>query len=241
MPKIEMPTPPPEEKQIIPDSGNGSDKELIKELLDEAPEENISTDIVDIEERDIPSEDDVFDDPPSIKPLKEPEFSELPEDKKGKRKYTRKAPMSEKQKAHLERIRKIAQEKKKAERERKIKEKEEAQLKKVEDKLRKEKEKAETINKPPPAQPRPQFNQEVEYKEKQLDKHYQQSQYFTKEDLDNAVLGAVATYDKYRKQQKKEKKERLIKEEADRKMRDTIQRAIQPQSAPSDPWRNLFT
>ena len=225
MPKIEMPAPPEPEPQVLPDSGDASDKELIKELLDESPEENISTDIVEVEERDIPSEDDVFDDPPpSVKPLKEPEFSELPEEKpKGKRKYTRKAPMSEKQKAHLERIRKIAQEKKKAERERKAKEKEEAKIKKQKEKeLQKEKEEAEKINNtPPPAQP--------------------QAQYFTKEDLDKAVLNAVSTYDTYRKAQKKEKRERLAKEEADRKMKETIQRAIQPQSAPSDPWRSLFT
>lgn len=232
MPKIEMPAPPEPEPQVLPDSGDASDKELIKELLDEAPEENISSDIVEVEERDIPSEDDVFDDPPpSIKPLKEPEYSELPDDKpRGKRKYTRKAPMSEKQKAHLERIRKIAQEKKKAERERKAKEKEEATIKKAEEKIKKQKEKelqkekeeAQKINNtPPPAQP--------------------QGQYFTKEDLDNAVLNAVSTYDTYRKAQKKEKREKLIKEERDRKMKETIQRAIQPQSAPSDPWRSFFT
>jgi len=233
MPKIEMPAPP--EPEVLPDSGNASDKELIKELLDENIEENVSSDIIDVEERDIPSEDDVFDDPPppSVKPLKEPEFSELPQDKpKGKRKYTRKAPMSEKQKAHLERIRKIAQEKKQAEKERKAKEKEEETIKKAEEKIKKQKEKelqkekeeSEKINnKPPPLQGPPQGN------------------YFTKEDLDNAVLGAVATYDKYRKQQKKEKRERLLKEEADRKMKETIQRAIQPQSVPSDPWRSLFT
>lgn len=233
MPKIEMPAPPEPETHILPDSGDASDKELIKELLDENIEENVSTDIVEVEERDIPSEDDVFDDPPppSIKPLKEPEYSELPDDKpRGKRKYTRKAPMSEKQKAHLERIRKIAQEKKKSERERKAKEKEEATIKKAEEKIKKQKEKelqkekeeAEKINNtPPPAQP--------------------QGQYFTKEDLDNAVLNAVSTYDTYRKAQKKEKRERFIKEERDRKMKETIQRAIQPQSAPSDPWRSFFT
>jgi len=237
MPKIEMPAPPEvPETQVLPRHGSGdaSDRELIKELLDENIEENVSTDIVEVEERDIPSEDDVFDDClpcPSIKPLKEPEFSELPQDKpKGKRKYTRKAPMSEKQKAHLERIRKIAQEKKKAERERKAKEKEEATIKKAEEKIKKQKEKelqkekeeSEKINNtPPPAQP--------------------QGQYFTKEDLDNAVLNAVSTYDTYRKAQKKEKRERFIKEERDRKMKETIQRAIQPQSAPSDPWRSLFT
>ena len=235
MPKIEMPAPPEvPETQVLPDSGDASDRELIKELLDENIEENVSTDIVEVEERDIPSEDDVFDDClpcPSIKPLKEPEYSELPEDKpKGKRKYTRKAPMSEKQKAHLERIRKIAQEKKKAEKERKTKEKEEATIKKAEEKIKKQKEKelqkekeeSEKINNtPPPAQP--------------------QGNYFTKEDLDNAVLNAVSTYDTYRKAQKKEKKERFVKEEADRKMKETIQRAIQPQSAPSDPWRSFFT
>ena len=50
MPTIEMPPPPEPEPQVLPDSGDASDKELIKELLDETPEENISTDIVEVEE-----------------------------------------------------------------------------------------------------------------------------------------------------------------------------------------------
>ena len=82
LPAIEMPKIEPEEQQIIPDSGDIGDREMISELLDESNdnEENISHDIIDVEEREIPEEDEVFDDPPppSVKPLKEPEFSELP-------------------------------------------------------------------------------------------------------------------------------------------------------------------
>ena len=123
LPAIEMPKIEPEEQQIIPDSGDVGDREMINELLDESNdnEENISHDIIDIDEREIPEEDEVFGDPPSVKPLKEPEFSELPEKKTGKRKYTRKNPMSQKQKDHLARIRKIAQEKKLKEKETKEK------------------------------------------------------------------------------------------------------------------------
>jgi len=157
----------------------------------------------------------------------EPEFSELPEKKTGKRKYTRKNPMSQKQKDHLARIRKIAQEKKLKEKELKQKKKEEEVDRKLDEKILKNKreEQQQHNEPPPPAQPqRPATTTG-----------------FTQEDLDNAVLNAVSTYDTYRKQQKKEKKERLQKDEEDRRMRDTIQRAIQPSAPTSDPWRSLFS
>jgi len=41
-----------------------SDKELIKELLEDNIQENVYSDIIDVDEREIPEEDDVFDDPP---------------------------------------------------------------------------------------------------------------------------------------------------------------------------------
>lgn len=230
LPAIEMPKIEPEEQQIIPDSGDIGDREMISELLDESNdnEENISHDIIDVEEREIPEEDEVFDDPPppSVKPLKEPEFSELPDKKTGKRKYTRKNPMSQKQKDHLARIRKIAQEKKLKEKELKQKKKEEEVERKLEEKiLKKKREEQQQQNQPPPAQPQ----------------RTATTTGFTQEDLDKAVLNAVSTYDTYRKAQKKEKKERLQKDAEEKKMRDTIQRAIQPSAPTTDPWRSLFS
>lgn len=228
LPAIEMPKIEPEEQQIIPDSGDIGDREMISELLDESNdnEENISHDIIDIDEREIPEEDEVFGDPPSVKPLKEPEFSELPDKKTGKRKYTRKNPMSQKQKDHLARIRKIAQEKKLKEKESKQKKKEEEVERKLEEKiLKKKREEQQQHNEPPPAQPQ----------------RTATTTGFTQEDLDKAVLNAVSTYDTYRKAQKKEKKERIQKDAEEKKMRDTIQRAIQPSAPTSDPWRSLFS
>ena len=228
LPAIEMPKIEHEEQQIIPDSGDIGDREMISELLDESNDNggNISHDIIDVEEREIPEEDEVFGDPPSVKPLKEPEFSELPEKKTGKRKYTRKNPMSQKQKDHLARIRKIAQEKKLKEKESKQKKKEEEVERKLEEKiLKKKREEQQQHNEPPPAQPQ----------------RTATTTGFTQEDLDKAVLNAVSTYDTYRKAQKKEKKERLQKDAEEKKMRDTIQRAIQPSAPTSDPWRSLFS
>ena len=230
LPMIEMPQ---NECVAIPDSGVESDKELIKELLNDSVDENISADIIDIDEREIPSEDEVFDDPPppKVKQISEeelPQFSELPQQTKGKRKYTRKNPMSEKQKDHLARIRKIASEKKKVERELKEQRKEEEVERKLEEKiLKKKREEQEKQNKPPTPPPYTRQDQ-------------RERQGFTQDDLDSAVLNAVSTYDTYRKQQKKEKKERLHKEEEDKKMRDTIQRAINPSQTTVDPWRSLF-
>jgi hypothetical protein len=228
LPAIEMPKIEPEEQQIIPDSGDIGDREMISELLDESNDNggNISHDIIDVEEREIPEEDEVFGDPPSVKPLKEPEFSELPDKKTGKRKYTRKNPMSQKQKDHLARIRKIAQEKKLKEKESKQKKKEEEVERKLEEKiLKKKREEQQQHNEPPPAQPQ----------------RTATTTGFTQEDLDKAVLNAVSTYDTYRKAQKKEKKERIQKDAEEKKMRDTIQRAIQPSAPTSDPWRSLFS
>lgn len=207
--------------------------ELIDTLMEE--KESDPDDIITVEERDIPEEDDVFGDapPPRVAPVTEEpnEFTPSAEPKKGKRKYTRKAPMSDKQKEHLARIRKIAIEKRKAEKERKIKEKEEAVIAKAEKKiladkekkLKKEKEEQEVINSQLKKEPVIQQNG------------------FTKEDLDNAVLSAISQYDTLRKQQKKEKREAQAKEREQAKMRETLARAIQPQQPTNDPWRGFFT
>tara|TARA_R110002126_G_scaffold4546_9_gene24046 strand:- start:801 stop:1550 length:750 start_codon:yes stop_codon:yes gene_type:complete len=245
MPTIEMPQ--EEEKSVsvtIIDSETGEENSNLypeSELSDEDGDlivkENIKEDI---------KEDDVFNEPTlSRTDSVVEEF--VPSDKPAKRKYERKKPMTQKQTDHLARIRKIAQEKRQKEKERKANDKEEAQLKKVEERLLKKKQKEEedkVVKETPPAQPRPHYEEEVAYKEKKLDKQYLDQQkhpkQFTQEDLDRAMLGAVSTYDTYRKQQKKEKKEQLVKDEKERKMKQTIQNAISPPTISTDPWRQFF-
>lgn len=244
LPVIEMPAkepePEPVPEKVLPETGDGN-MDIINEIqekkvefLGRHPQED---DIINVEEREVPSEDEVFTDPPApkMKPILQVEsVEEQPNEfepaKKGKRKYTRKAPMSDKQKEHLARIRQIAIEKRKAEKERKIKEKEEAVIAKAEKKILEKKHKAEQkeaelINSPPPP---PQ------------QKVIQQNG-FTKADLDNAVLSAITQYDTLRKQEKKEKREREAKQREEDKMRATLQRAIQPQQHRNDPWRSLFS
>ena len=231
MPIIEMPTPEPEPADTpVAETDN---KDIIDEIMEEIDNDK-SDHLIEVTEREIPNEEEVFDEPPTprVEPIVNTEFID-PNEKKGKRKYTRKAPMSEKQKEHLAKIRKIAQEKRKAEKERKAKEKEEQQLLKAEERLLKkkkaqeekeQKEKEQIASQPPPpAQP--------------------QVKYFTEEDLNKAVLGAVHTYDTYRKAQKKEKKAKQAEEAKQAQMRRTIQNAITPQntSQANDPWRSLFT
>ena len=60
---------------------------------------------------------------------------------------------------------------------------------------------------------------------------------FTKEDIDNAVALGIANYDKQRKLEKQEKKKKREEEERQRKIFNTVSRAINPQE---DMWRNCF-
>ena len=241
LPKIDMPSkaeqqtePEPEvDESVLPESGDGN-MDLIDELHQEKQVD--FEDIVTVTERDVPEEDDVFGDPPAPKvtPLDD-EPAEEPEEfpvKKGKRKYTRKAPMSEKQKEHLARIRKIAVDKRKAEKERKIKEKEEAVIEKAEQKILEKKRKEEEK----------QHVAEQQVKQQQVKQVAKPQNGFTKADLDSAVLSAISQYDTLRKQEKKEKRAHEAKAREEEKMRATLARAIQPQQAnPSDPYRQFFT
>ncbi len=247
LPVIEMPAKEPEpqavalqgepvKENILPETGDGN-----MDILDQLQEKKVEfEDIITVDEREVPEEDEVFTERPApkMKPMVVEEEPEQPNEfepaRKGKRKYVRKAPMSEKQKEHLARIRQIAIEKRKAEKERKQKEKEEAVIekakKKILEKKKKEEEKEyleqkkqqELINNPP------------------QQKVVQQNS-FTKEDLDNAVLSAITQYDTLRKQEKKEKKVQEAKQREEEKMRATLQRAIQPQQRQVDPWRSLFS
>lgn len=232
LPVIEMPEKEPEPEPMIPDNKlpeQEGNMELIDQLMEEK-EVDFQDDIINVEEREIPEEEEVFTDPPAPKVAPVLEEDEPPNEftqKKGKRKYTRTKPMSDKQKAHLAKIRQIAIEKRKAEKERKLKEKEEAVIakaeKKILDKKKKEEEQAE--------------------KEKPKEKPQAVIQHngFTKDDLDNAVLSAISQYDTLRKQRKKEKVEKESKQREEDKMRATLARAIQPQKTASDPWRSLFS
>ena len=115
LPTIEMPEPVPE-PEVFPDKTDKiidtlETKEEIKDLVIE----DVSSD-----EEPAPAldkEEDVFK-TPVIKPIVE-EDEDIPEipEKKVRKKYERTKPMSIKQKEHLERIRKIAADKKKVIRE----------------------------------------------------------------------------------------------------------------------------
>lgn len=238
LPIIEMPKkePEPEPETKLPETDN---TDLMDDIIASTAESEDKNDIINIEEREVPDEDEVFSEriPQKIAPVNNitedepPAPTEFPE-KRTKRKYVRKAPMSDKQRAHLAKMREIAAEKRRLERERKAKEKEEALVAKAEKKILEKKKKAEEHS--------------LKIQKEEQDKINNQSKPekvngFTKEDLDNAVLSAISQYDTLRKQQKKEKREAERKRLEEEKMRATLARAIQPQKPVSDPWRNLFT
>ena len=231
LPIIEMPKkePEPEPEPLIPDNKlpeNVSGMDLMEAVAAQC-EDKDPDDIITVDEREIPEEDEVFSErlAPKVAPvLEEEEHSNEFTPKKGKRKYVRKAPMSDKQKEHLAKIRQIAQDRRKLERERKAKEKEDKLVEKAEQKILQKKQKEEEVAKPKPEPIVPKVNNG-----------------FTKEDLDSAVLSAISQYDRLRKQQKKEKREYELKKTEEEKMRATLARAIQPQARTApDPWRNLF-
>lgn len=240
LPTIEIqkpePTPvdePAVKQEKLPEQQGNMD--LMDDIVSQSEDKPDDRDIINIEEREIPDEDEVFSErtPQKISPVNNitDEPSEFPE-KKGKRKYVRKAPMSDKQRNHLARMREIASEKRRLERERKAKEKEEALVAKAEKKIldKKKKEEEDSLKK-----------QRAE-QDKINNLKPEKVNGFTKEDLDNAVLSAISQYDTLRKQQKKEKREAEKKRLEEEKMRATIARAIQPRQVQNnDPWRSFFT
>tara|TARA_R100000084_G_scaffold109259_2_gene75077 strand:+ start:2110 stop:2862 length:753 start_codon:yes stop_codon:yes gene_type:complete len=246
MPQIQMPPKEEEVKEAIPDSGKITDKELINQIQEEVLEENYDDEpLINITERVIPDENDVFGEPPvpKVKPILNEEEPTLMEEEgdpppqqefkpTGKRKYTRRAPMSQKQKDHLAKIRKIASEKRAKEREkkeqekiRKEEEKEEARIKKAEERLLAKQNKEKKVSKPQPIpEAQPQSSGMI----------------FTREDMEKAMFSAISSYEIVRKREKEEKKKRELAEARERQMQRTLQQAIQPQTAP-DPWRQYFS
>lgn len=238
MPKIEMPTPEPEpEPEPIAKIQSEVEADLpeISQVSDREPKDDLSIDEI--------SDEEIFDETPlKIVPVQAEIATEFSEPvKKGKRKYVRKQAMSQKQIDHLAKIRVIASERRAQERVRKAQEKEDALVAKAEKKIldkqkkKRDEEQAESVQEKEEEKP-------VHRQEKVSDKATPLSQNsFTKDDLDNAVLSAITSYDQLRKKQKSEKKIQQKKDEEEAKMKRVIQNAITPQPIASDPWRNLFT
>tara|TARA_R100001440_G_scaffold70849_2_gene93544 strand:- start:3623 stop:4348 length:726 start_codon:yes stop_codon:yes gene_type:complete len=237
LPTIEIQKPPESEPDNkLPETDN---MDLMDDIVAQSEDKQDERDIINIEEREIPDEDEVFSEktPQKISPVnnitdEEPQ-GEFPTEKRTKRKYVRKAPMSDKQRAHLAKMREIASEKRRLERERKAKEKEEALVAKAEKKIleKKKKEEDESLK-----------IQRAEQEKINYQPKPEKVNGFTKEDLDNAVLSAISQYDTLRKQQKKEKREAEKKRAEEDKMRATLARAINPTpTTPNDPWRGFFT
>ena len=218
LPSIMMPEPVPE-PEVFPDKTDKiidtlETKEEIKDLVIE----DVSSD-----EEPAPAldkEEDVFK-TPVIKPIVE-EDEDIPEipEKKVRKKYERTKPMSIKQKEHLERIRKIAADKKKVIREEKAKAKEEADIKKAEEKIKKKQEKD--------AQDAKDKFKAEEYDNLKMasNKMYSQT------DLEEAMVNAVSTYDTLRKERKVEKKKKQLEDARKTAQKNMINRAIQPNFIP---------
>lgn len=265
LPVIKMPEKEPE-AELAPMTGHRlpdmpNDNQLIQDIIEDnmagqqdsepsSPEID-GDDIIQVDERIIPSEDDVFNEPaprlrPSapavapVRPLEEDEESlDEPMEytpKKGKRKYVRKAPMSDKQKAHLEKIRKISLEKraqKKLEKEedkkRKEEEKEDLRIQKAQERLLAKQKKEQAIindQRPPSPQKAP--------------PRAQQGAMFTQADMEKAMYSAISSYETIRKKEKADKKQQELANAREAQMRRTLEAAIRPQ-APPDPWRQFFS
>lgn len=215
LPTILMPEPVPEPEvfpaktqKIIDNIENRQDEQSDIVIQD------ISSDEEDSKPIESEKEEDVFKDAPSIKPIEE--IPEIPE-KKERKKYERKKPMSDKQKAHLEKIRKIASEKRRVAREEKARLKEEGDIKKAEEKLKKQQEKKEQDAKD-------------KLKAEEADELKQaSSRMYSQMDLEEAMVNAVSTYDTLRKERKVQKKKTEAEQAQKTAQKNMISRAIQPQ------------
>lgn len=256
LPVIEMPKKPepepvkePVKKKSVP-LPETDNLPIIDHVMSPEPEQEEMV-VEDIEDQ----EEDVFSSaPPPRMAAVQPELAptqssqEFDDKPKGKRKYTRKAPMSEKQIEHLARIREIAAEKRRVTKELKEKEKEELAMKKAEKKLLDDQMREQRAQAAQAAAAR-KAEQETKAPTPQFTKSSptplaSPANGFSKEDLDNAVLSAITSYDSLRKKQKAEKKEQQLVDNRQNLMKRQIQNAIQPapvNAAPHDPWRSLFS
>lgn len=236
LPTIEMPKPVPEPEVFPAVSSTAKTDEIIESLETKPQERDLVVEDYSDEESiaDSPEpdkEEDVFKSAaegtscPSIKPVVDADESidtEVPEDppKKTRKKYERKAPMSQKQKDHLAKIRKIAADKRKIAREEKAKAKEDADIKKAEEKIKKQQAK---------------FEQDAKDKikaEHEENLKIASDARYTQMDLEEAMVQAVATYDTMRKERKVEKKKKQAEDAQKTAQKNMIHRAIQPNYIP---------
>ena len=234
LPSIEM---PPAQEPEAPKV------DVIDNILEELGDKDIPSDddtegeIVPVEPRPKLKEEEVFnaESTKEVKIVEEKtvmnsETGEVPE-KKGRRKYQRKGEMTEKQRAHLERIRAKAldnKKKRKEEKEALEKEKREALEEKREKKRLEDEEKKKVKE------------QERQSKEAEKLASAMTANMYSKEDLENAMINAIHTYDTHRKEQKAIKRKKQAEEAQKAKQTRLIQQAINPQAS-SDPWRQYFT
>ena len=249
MPVIEMPKKPEPEPEPKEKTSTPLPEQPTRPLIPELEVKDVSSDeeliIAEVEDK----EEDVFKQRPAPRMAPVEQLSEeppAPPDEfapKAKRKYTRKAPMSIKQTEHLAKIRAIATEKRKATKALKEKSKEDALVAKAEAKIINDQNRRKQVLAQEAGLQRD-LEREKEAQTQQYSKPKPtplQEHSFSKADLDSAVLSAITSYDQLRKKQKAEDKEQKIKDQHENNMKRTIQQAIQPQTVPSDPWRNLFT
>jgi hypothetical protein len=162
--------------------------------------------------------------------------------KKGKRAYNRKKPMSQKQLDHLAKIRAIGVEKRKERakeaREKKILDQENQ----AEERLLKRKEKEEDDKILKDAKEAQKVRQEKLKQNRPATAQVPLA--YSQEDLENAMVRAVETYDNQRKVRKEAKKKKIAQEKSDKNKVNMIQNAINPnlnQAPTHDPWRQFFT
>ncbi len=235
LPAIEMPIAEPEPEPMTPRVDPIDN--ILQELGDkDMPEDDEDEgEIVPVEAKPTFEEEEVFNANTASDAVKEEdvmnsEIGEVPE-KKGRRKYKRKGEMTEKQKLHLERIRAKAAEnrkKRKEEKELLAKEKE----KEIEE-LRKEK-KIKELEK----QKQKEIEAEARVSEDIANKIMKDS--YSKQDLEEAVVNAIHTYDTHRKEQKAQKKKKQAEDAQKNRQTRLIQQAINP-DPPKDIWRQYFT
>jgi hypothetical protein len=176
-----------------------------------------------------PTKEQVVPEVPEVQELNS-EIGEVP-DKKGRRKYQRKGEMSDKQKAHLERIRaKALENKKKRKEENEALDKEKAlalEEKREQKRLEQEQKKQE---------------QEVQRQSKEAERlaSAMTANMYSKQDLELAMVNAIAQYDGHRKAQKAEKKKKQAEEAQRAQQTRLIQQAINPQPT-TDQWRQYFS
>ena len=204
-----------------------------------------------IEEEDKPDEPQIFDKPQTNLEVEVAQHEQLEQESlskeigepvkeaKGKRKYERKKPMSQKQLDHLAKIRAIGVEKRKVRAEEAKQKKLLDQESQAEERLLKKKEKEEDDK----------ILKEAKAKKSEMAKgvsaplNHSVPLAYSQEDLEKAMLKAVETYDTQRKVRKVAKKKKQAEDLKESNKMKVIQNAINPnmvQAPAQDQWRHLF-